>query len=637
MKFKIKKPSRAKLQALTLRNSLKELALFRFRLFIGLLMVLIMAAGLIARLVYLQIDQHRYYVTLSDKNQIDLVPIPPQRGLIYDRHGVLLAKNVPVFSLMVTLDQTNNLKEELKELNKIIPLTPTELKAFHKQAKVRRQFQQVLLKVKLTEAQVALFAVNRYRFPGFSVEAELLREYPYGPAFSHILGYVGRINVEELQKIDPANYAETNYIGKTGIEKFYEAQLHGTVGYQRVESDASGEVVRTLGVTPPVAGSDLYLTIDSRLQMASEAALGDHRGAIVAIDPNNGQVLAMVSKPGFDPNLFVQGISQEDYTSLTKDPNHPLYNRTIRGLYAMGSTIKPYIGLQALDTGIVSTTYRIFDRGVFSIPGTTHIFRDWKKGGHGWVNFRLAIAQSCDVYFYNVAYNMGILLIDDIMSKFGFGQRTQIDLPGELPGTLPSPDYKRRVVKESWYRGDTVNSVIGQGFWQATPLQIAVAAATLANRGIHHAPYLLYAMQTGAQKLVRLPAKNLPPVILKHPENWNIVISAMQDVVTQGTAKSFGKTPYTIAGKTGTAQVRSSNGQLDIKVNSEDELSNSWFIAFAPVDHPQIAVAVLVEHSPHTAVLVARHVIDTYLLSEKHFMPPTPATPVVANAVSIKK
>ncbi len=637
MKFRIKKPSRAKLKSLTLRNSLKELALFRFRLFIGLLMVLIMAAGLVARLVYLQVDQHGYYSTLSERNQIALVPIPPQRGLIYDRHGVLLAKNVPVFSLMVTLDQTNNLKEELKALNKIIPLTPTELKAFRKQAKVRRQFQQALLKVKLTEAQVALFAVNRYRFPGFSVEAELLREYPYGAAFSHILGYVGRINVDELQRIDPANYAETNYIGKTGIEKFYELQLHGTVGYQRVESDASGEVVRTLGVTPPVAGSDLYLTIDSRLQLASEAALGDYRGAVVAIDPNNGQVLAMVSKPGFDPNLFVQGISQEDYTALTKDPNHPLYNRTIRGLYAMGSTIKPYIGLQALDTGIVSTAYRIFDRGVFSIPGTTHIFRDWKKGGHGWVNFRLAIAQSCDVYFYNVAYNMGILLIDDVMGKFGFGQRTQIDLPGELPGTLPSPDYKRRVVKEPWYRGDTVNSVIGQGFWQATPLQIAVAAATLANRGVHHAPYLLYAMQTGVQKLVRLPAKNLPPVILKHPENWDTVISAMQDVVTQGTAKSFGKTPYTIAGKTGTAQVRSSNGQLDIKVNSEDELSNSWFIAFAPVDHPQIAVAVLVEHAPHTAVIVARHVIDTYLLSEKHFMPPVPATPVEASPVSVKK
>jgi len=608
--------------ALSLRNTVRELRLFKNRLIITACIILLLAFSLLARLFYLQITQHRYYATLSMANQINLVPIPPQRGLIYDRNGILLARNIPVFSLMVTPDKTINLQEELKQLNAIIPISDTELKEFNRQAREHRRFQQIPLKIKLSELQIAVFSVNRYRFPGFSVEANLVRDYPYGEAFAHVLGYVGRINVEELQTLDPSNYAETNYMGKTGVEKSYEDVLHGTVGYQKVETDASGEVVRTLGVVPPKAGKDLYLTIDSSLQITAENALNGAKGAIVAMDPNTGEILAMVSEPSFDPNIFVQGISQQDYSTLAQDPSHPLYNRTIRGLYAMGSTIKPFIGLEALDIGATNPNYKIFDQGWFKIPNYSHIFHDWKKGGHGWVNLHTAIAQSCDTYFFNLAYNMGITPIENVLTQFGFGQKTGVDLPGELAGNVPSPTYKKRATGERWYKGDTVNSVIGQGFSQVTPLQLATATSIMAARGIRHQPYLLYATQLGQQKIIQQPSQILAPIQLAHPENWGIILEAMEAVVKEGTGHGYGQTTYTVAAKTGTAQVRSIYIPEGQKAANEAETPHSIFIAFAPADKPQIAVAVIVEHSPGAAVIVARKVIDAYLLTEKHLSMP---------------
>ncbi|OGT32074.1 MAG: penicillin-binding protein 2 [Gammaproteobacteria bacterium RIFCSPHIGHO2_12_FULL_35_23] len=612
--------------SIILKNQIKELLLFKHRLLAVIIIIIILSSWLIARMFYLQVIQHSYYTTLSKQNAIGLLPLPPARGLIYDRNGVLLARNIPVYSLMVIPDKVSNLTKELIQIQKIIPLSAAELQVFHRQIKQHLDFQEVPLKLKLSAKQVAEFAVENYRFPGFEVKAELIRQYPFKKMFSHVIGYVGRINAAELNQVNLSNYAETNYYGKTGIENYYETTLHGNVGYQRVETDASGQIVRILKTIPSVAGSNIYLTIDSKLQAATQAAMQGYNGAAIVIQPKTGQVLAMVSLPVFNPNQFVKGISSKAYAKLLNDPNRPLYNRATHGLYAIGSTIKPFIGLEALATGTVTPAYQIYDPGWYKIPGSTHVFHDWQKGGHGIVNLHKAIMVSCDTFFYTVAYNLGITPIDHVLTEFGFGQLTGINFPNELAGTVPSPAYKRQVTGQSWYTGDTVNTVIGQGYYQATVIQLANAAAALANRGVRYRPTLLYAIQPVGKSLILQPKQSLPRADITDKQIWYEIISAMQDVIKQGTAYNFGPTPYTVAAKTGTAQVRNNPNQVTTGL-TKNELSNSIFIAFAPVKKPQIAVAVIIEHSPHTAVKVARQIMDYYLITENHWHPKANSSP----------
>lgn len=610
----------------TIKNRIKEMRLFKHRLIVAIVIVGILSTLLIGRLIYLQICQHRYYTTLSVKNEIELVPIDPRRGLIFDRNGMLLAKNMPVFSLVVIPDKTQDLRQEIKELSNIIELSNNNLLQFNQQLKQRRRFEQIPLKLKLTDAEVALFAVNRYRFPGILVKAQLMRSYPLGYAFAHTLGYVGRINEQDLEQINPTNYAATNFIGKIGVEKYYELPLHGYVGYKKIETDASGQTVRTLSETKSLRGNDLYLTVDTGLQIAAETAMGNNRGAVVAIQPQTGQILALVSQPAYDPNLFVQGISQKDYQALRSDKDFPLYNRTIRGLYAPGSTIKPFIALIALDDGVTNATRRMYDPGWYQVPNTNHIFYDWKK--LGWVNLSTAIIQSCDTYFYNLAHKLGIKRLDDILNIFGFGQLTNIDIGEELAGNVPTPEWKMQSHGSAWYPGDTVQAGIGQGFIQVTPLQLAAGAATIANRGLWIQPHLLYAMKM-PNDTYRYPPLITKQITLKNSHTWDVIINAMQKVVTQGTGYHFGHSAYSVAAKTGTAQVirmqrDANNKNKVIPVKLRD---NSLFIAFAPIKHPEIAIAVVVENND-AASAIARKVLDYYLLKEKNHKTIVPSPPI---------
>ncbi|MBN1684215.1 MAG: penicillin-binding protein 2 [Gammaproteobacteria bacterium] len=600
-------------QKLTIKNTTQEKRCFKYRLVTIGVGAIILIGLLFIRLVYLQIDQHYYYQTLSDKNKIDLVPIPPRRGIIYDRHGEILAKNIAVFSLVVIPDRAKHLKKSLEALRTIIPISPADLEEFDEQLKEHRRFDEIPLKIELSDKEVARFAINRYRFPGFFVKAELIRNYPLGQAFAHVVGYVGRINIVELDQIDTSNYAGTNFIGKVGIEKYYEPQLHGKVGYKKIETDAAGHIIRTLEMNSSESGSDLYLTIDSKLQLVAEQALGDERGAVVAIQPSTGQVLVLASKPSYDPNLFVTGISNQDYQTLQNNEAHPLFNRTVRGLYAPGSTIKPFIALEGLNSQVVTPAEKIFDPGWYRVPNTEHVFHDWKKGGHGWVNISKAIIESCDTFFFNLAYQLGIGRIDYILDLFGFGKMTGIDINEELVGNIPTPEWKMRYVGLPWYTGDTVLCAIGQSYVQVTPLQLAVATATLANRGEILTPYLLYALKRTHHPV----AKQLPILkdkLLFDQSEWDIVVKAMSLVTRLGTGYHFGRTSYTVAAKTGTAQVVSRRFKEDENVPYKLR-PDSWFIAFAPVNHPKIAIAVLTEHSD-SAPIVARKVLDYYLLKE---------------------
>lgn len=598
---------------LTIKNAQRETRLFHGRLLAAIILIITLTILLFARLIYLQIVQHGHFTTLSTQNSIQLLPIAPTRGLIYDRNGVVLADNVPVFSLMVIPDKVSDLDQTINDLGKIITLTPGDLESFHRQLKQHRQFEEIPLKLKLSDQEVAALSINQFKFPGVSVEAQLIRVYPFNKSFAHVTGFVGRINTKELQYVDVSNYAATNFIGKVGIEKYYEAELHGKVGYKREEVDAAGRDVRTVGTTPSVHGESIYLTIDSQLQLAVEKALGGLRGSVVAIQPSTGQVLALVSVPGYDPNSFVAGISHKDYNELTSDPRHPLYNRAIRGLYPPGSTIKPFVGLAALDSQTVTPDYKILDPGFFQLPNSTHIYHDWKKGGHGWTNIVKAIIESCDTYFYSVSHQMGIDPIDDMLDNFGFGQLTGIEMGEELSGTVSSPAWKEQHIGKSWYPGDTVITAIGQGYMQTTPLQLASAVATLSERGHRFQPTLLFAMQSIEGNITQNNPNEKAAIEINNPQDWDVIINAMQRVITEGTGRSFGRTPYTVAAKTGTAQVISQDIDEQAYLELPENLrNNSVFIAFAPAENPEIAIAVVVEHS-HEALAIARQVLDAYM------------------------
>lgn len=603
-----------------IKNHYREIQLTTRRALLAALTMAILLFGLIIRLGYLQIVKHDMYTTLATNNWLDLVPIEPTRGLIYDRHGVILAENTPVFSLDIIPYEVAHMDSTLQDLKSIVNLTDDDIQQFQKQLRQHRRFDEIPLKLKLSEEEVARFTENQYRFRGVLIKARLMRDYPYGESFSHVIGYVGRINMQELQEIDAANYSASHYIGKQGIEKYYEDDLHGHVGYEQVENDASGKPLRVLKEIKGTPGTNLYLTIDSRLQFVAEKALDGHRGAIVAIEPATGQVLAMVSQPGFDPNLFVTGINQTDYHALQSSPDRPLYDRALRGLYPFASTIKPYYALQGLETGVITEFTSIYDPGWFELPNYSRHFRDWRKGGHGTVDMEKAIMQSCDTFFYTLAYRMGIKRMDDILNAFGFGQLTGIDLDGESAGVVASPEWKLKSQKQRWYPGDTINAGIGQGYMQATPLQLAQAVATLANRGKRFMPYLLLGEQMPGKPYQAQQPIPLEPVPVKDPENWEAVINAMEGVVSnpQGTAYTYyGRGyNYTVAGKTGTAQVVAKRAGIE-GIENQDNVperlrDHHLFIAFAPIDHPKLALAIISENS-NIAAKTARTIFDFYL------------------------
>lgn len=603
---------------ITLKNPHQEIQLFTHRAIIVSVLIAILVITLIIRLWYLQIHQHRLYMTLSQQNQLNLSPLEPNRGLIYDRNGKLIAENLPVFSLEIIPDKMGSskaIKATIAQIATIIPISEKDKKQFFKQLGQRRRIASVPLRTRLTEQEVAQFAVNQHRFPGATIKARMVRYYPYADVLQPVLGYVGRINEQELERLDQKNYSATNFIGKLGIEKYFEDELHGKVGYQQVEMDATGRVVRILNSTPPVPGKNLQLSIDLYLQQIAQAAFGEEYGAAIAIQPATGQVLALVSNPGFDPNLFVDGISTKDFHALQNDPAQPLYNRAIRGHYPPGSTVKPIMGLAGLEAGIITSEFKLFDPGWFQLKNSTHIYHDWKRTGHGWVDLRAAIVHSCDTYFFTLANKMGIERIAAILQQFGFGKRTGIEMQEELPGLVPTPAWKKRVQGHGWYPGDTLITGIGQGFMLATPLQLAVAVAAIANQGKVMKPTLIYSTQDPGTVYQRQPLMQAGTINIKD-EHWQAVIDGMKGVMQEGTGlKHFGRVNYEAAGKTGTAQVFSlkQNQRYNARMLPKHLRDNSLFIVFAPVENPQIAVAVMVEHSGEAAD-IARKIVDYYLL-----------------------
>ncbi|KTC78248.1 penicillin-binding protein 2 [Legionella brunensis] len=608
----------------SVRNDRVDSNLQRFRLNVLITIIVLLTFMLLIRLAYLQISQFKRYQTLSFKNQMSIIPIAPPRGIILDKHGVVLAENIPVYVLEIVPEHIKNIPQTLEKLRKLLPsITDDDIDNFNKARKQNRSFVPIPLKLKLDQEEVAIFASNQYQFPGVSIKARLMRFYPLGDVTAHILGYVGRINVQELRQVDPTNYRATNFIGKSGIEKFYEDILHGEVGYQQVEIDVSGRAVRVLNKQNPVSGEKLYLTIDSRLQQAAYLALKDKRGAVVAMNTRNGEILALVSSPSFDPNIFVNGITANEYQKLATAQDRPLYNRAVRGLYPPASTIKPFMGLAGLEKGVVDAGYSIYDPGWFRLPGVSHAYRDWKKTGHGVINLKRAITVSCDTYFYQLGHKMGISAIEDMLVQFGFGQLTHIDLNEEAPGLVPNKHWKVQNKGVSWYPGDTVITSIGQGFMLVSPLQLANATASLSQKGRRFRPHLLQrSIQSDKGETHAYNILEEYPMRLKDESYWDIVAEGMQAVITsnEGTGYRFGRNaPYSVAAKTGTAQVF--GGRQYEKARYEDIpeylRDNSLFIAFAPVENPEIALAVVVENDV-AASNVARKVLDAYFELKKN-------------------
>ncbi|WP_295391836.1 penicillin-binding protein 2 [uncultured Thiodictyon sp.] len=603
-----------------LQDRQREQRLVGARAIVAGVLVLAALSVVLVRLVHLQITDHEHFSTLSQDNRVKLQPVPPSRGLIYDAHGALLADNHPSFSLEITVEKVDDLPGTIAALAQIVRLDDKDRERFDRLKAQRVRFQGVPLRLNLTPEEVARFSLDSYRFPGVDVRAELIRTYPLGALTAHVLGYVGRINEQEMGRIDASDYAGTHFIGKGGVEKAHEGLLHGQAGYQQVEVNAHGRVLRTLESKPPVAGRDLHLYLDLGLQRAAAAALGDHRGAVVAIDPRTGGVLALVSNPSFDPNPFVEGIGAQEYHALLYAPDKPLFNRAVRGQYPPGSTVKPFVGLAGLAEGVIDSHKVKYCSGAYRLPGQSHSYRCWRHGGHGGVALEAALVQSCDVYFYDLAHELGIERLKNFLGEFGFGARTGIDLAGELGGLVPSKEWKERVRKQLWFPGETLIVGIGQGAFLATPLQLAVATATMANHGHFFQPRVARAAQVpGAPRAEDLPVVS-HLIDAGNPQRWEQVIHAMTQVVEspRGTAKGIRSRDYRIAGKTGTAQVFTlgRNQAYNAARLAEKMRDHALFIAFAPADDPRIAVAVIVENGGHggtVAAPVARKVMDAYL------------------------
>jgi penicillin-binding protein 2 len=628
-----------------MKDARSEGALFRRRALAGFALILLALAGLVGRYVFLQVMRYDEFAARSQNNRIKPIPIPPARGLIYDRNGVLLANNVPAFRLEVVPEQVDDMPAMLAQLGRIIPLSQDDLDAFHKQLKQSRRFESVPLKLRLTEDEIDRFAVNRWRFPGVDVVPYLNRRYPFGELFAHVIGYVSRIDADDLARLDPARYKGTTHVGRIGIERSYEDVLHGAPGYELVEVNADGRTQRVLQTHPATAGQNIYLSIDARIQKAAEAAFDGRPGAAVAIDPRNGQVLAMVSVPSFDPNLFVDGISHADYDALTTAPDKPLLNRALRGVYPPGSTVKPFVGLGGLELGLRRPTDTVLSTGTFYIPGQSRGYRDDVRGGVGVVNLMQAIEMSVNTYFYKLALDMGIDRFSAWMGRFGFGRPTGIDLDGESGGVLPSRAWKARRFKQPWYPGETVIAGIGQGYWAVTPLQLAHALATLAGHGVPHAPRLVMATQAGVDR-PKVPLDNPPsgPPLVTSQASWQAVNQGMQMVVNdpRGTGYGLGRGfPYTIAGKSGTAERYSRRSDAYNENKNLAYLASrhrAWFEMFAPAEEPRIAVAVVLEEGAwgaSSAGPIARKILDAWLATQPDAPPDTPlaaAPPSVAPA-----
>lgn len=613
-----------------IRDSERELDRFRRRLALLGIFVLTLFSLLFLRFLYLQVFQHSHYSTLADANRISVLPIPPHRGIIVDRNGVMLAHNYSAYTLEITPSKVDDLEATINDLATIVEITPRDRRRFRKLLEESKRFESLPIRTRLSDEEIARFAVHRYRFPGVEAKARLFRQYPQGDMFSHVVGHIGRINQREVEQLENdgrlANYRGSDYLGKTGLEQSYEKFLHGTTGVEEVEVDSGGRAVRTLSRTPPVSGSNLVLNIDAKLQEVAYNAFGDHRGALVAIDPTTGGVLAFVSKPGFDPNLFVDGIDSQSWGELNGSPDKPLLNRASAGTYPPGSTFKPFMALAALFYGKRTPQQTISDPGYYIFGG--HRFRDDKVDGHGIVDMHKSIVVSCDTYYYVLANDLGIDPIARFMALLGFGSRTGIDIGGEAAGVLPSTDWKMRRYRQKWYAGETISVGIGQGYNSYTPLQLATAMATLANNGVMFRPHIVDYIEDirtrEKQSIEPAPLRNIgvPQAQI------DVIKQALVSVTQEGTAaRAFDGTSYVSAGKTGTAQVIAikQGEKYDESRVAEEHRDHALYIAYAPADQPRIALAVVAENAgfgARTAAPIARQVIDYFLLGK---MPDQPA------------
>jgi len=596
-----------------MKDPLAENRMFLSRTVAIFIFILLLVCGLVGRLVYLQVVGHEHYSTMAKSNRIKIVPLPPTRGIIYDRHGRVLAENIATYSLELIPEQIKNLDETLERLQLLLDISDEKIAQFLKHKHRSKRFASIPLLLRMSDEKVAKFSVVRPYYPGVDVHARLVRHYPYKELTSHVVGYVGRINEKELKTLPVAEYRGTHHVGKVGIEKTYESQLHGQAGYSEIETNAQRRAIKTVSSDDPVPGENIHLTLDVDLQKTAYDALEGYNGAVVAIEVKTGDVLVFASRPGFDPNPFVYGISRKAYRALQQSDAQPLFHRALRGQYPPGSTVKPFIALAGLEYQVTDFQHKLFCPGYYQLPKLKHKYRDWKRWGHGMVDMDVAITQSCDVYFYDLARTLGIDKLYEFLHKFGFGEKTGIDLVGEKAGLLPSRAWKRKAKKQPWYPGETLITGIGQGFLQVTPLQLARATATLANRGHIVSPHFAHKNERGRQTetMLKLDEKNI-----------DNVISAMINVVhgARGTARKLTTgINYQIAGKTGTAQVftvkqEEKYNEAEIAFKHRD---HALFMAFAPVSDPQIAVAVIVENGGHggsVAAPIAGKIMKQFLM-----------------------
>ena len=613
---------RTKSRSGKIKDAQREAERFRRRALAGFVLIALCLGGLAARFWFLQIDRHAEFAARSDNNRISVRSIPPTRGLIYDRNGVLLAENIAAFRLEVVPEQIKDMGTMLDALGHVIALSDDDIERFYALRRSKRAFDSIPLRLKLSEDEIARFSTQRWRFPGVDVVPYLTRAYPRGTDFAHVVGYVGRIDAADAANLDADAYAGTTQIGKTGIERKYEDALHGSPGYEQVEVNVDKRVIgKPISRVAPTPGKNLYLSIDARLQRVAFDALGGRPGAVAAIDPRNGEVLALASAPSFDPNLFVNGIGRADYAALMNNPDKPLLDRAIAGGFTPGSTVKPYLGLGGLELGLRKPQDTVLSTGEFFIPGQSRGYRDDVRGGQGLVNLRQAIARSVNTYFYSLALDMGIDRFSSWMANFGFGRPTGIDLPGEASGVLPSREWKRAKMEQPFYPGETVIAGIGQGFWVITPIQLASALATLSDGGVRHVPHLLRAMQAGLNA-PRVPVVQPQPApsFVRNPANWDAVRQGMIDVVNDpsGTAHGLGEGfPYVIAGKTGTAERYSRTGEEWTNIaTSAISRHEVLFEVFTPADAPRVAVVVALKEGrsgAYDAAPIARRILDEWL------------------------
>lgn len=618
---------------ITIRNHSAEANLFTRRTFIAFAGVLLLLLILFSNIYSLQVNSFEKYQTRSNSNRIKLLPVAPNRGLIYDRNGIILADNKPVYSLAVIPEEVKNLDSNILEISKLLDISVDRQEEFFKAAKGKRRFKQIELQPRLSEQQVALFSVNQHKYPGIFVDARLKRHYPFSELTTHNLGYVARINRKDADKLERQgkfeNYAATHGIGKLGIEKYYEELLHGTIGHQEVEINNQGRIIRTLNYTPPVQGKDLTLTLDIELQMIAKRALSGKRGAVVAMNPRTGGILAMYSNPSYDGNLFVHGISSKNYKKLLNSKDLPLINRSVQG-YPPASTVKPFLALTGLEEQVITASTKIWDPGWYQLEGLPNKYRDWKKWGHGWVNLTKAIEQSCNIYFFDLAFKLGITKISTMMERFGFGDYTGIDIHEESKAIMPSVAWKRERYNKSWYTGETLSVGIGQSYWTVTPLQLTQAITTLVNHGERKVPHFLKATKEVTQNgegssqstFEEVIYEEQAPLVLKQEKNWDLVLDAMHNTVQKFGATAYAPfkgSKYDAAGKTGSAQVAriKQNEKYNANTTQENQRDNAMFIAFAPYKNPEIVVAVAIENVAKggggtNAGPVARQIMDQY-------------------------